>query len=1122
VQQYDNATNSQIMQSRSYLSNGNVWAEFDANGNASVTCYDSNSLYPVTRLAGAMNVNTGTAYSASVCSSGYPEARTTAYNYDGLNGGGSGVLVSVTDSDNKLGTSFTYDNLGRVKTQIQSGPAASRNTSTVYDDVALKVTTTQDDITNQPLTSVAQYDGLGRLSYTKDGAGDQVSMAYAYGANVSYELQSNPYTAATAASDTDPSMGWTLTTRDLAGRVTNIRNYLGVQNGSAVGPPAPWGSNMTVTGSSSIAYDQTFANCSNPGIAVTDEANNTRQYCPDGLGRLLTVIEPPASAVVTRYRYDNLSNLTSVDVDGQPSTYCTNGSDGTQHMRCFGWSTVSRLMSATNPESGKTSYAYDSNGSLKSRTDAIGNIMTVAAYDHLNRPIGASVGAPAINYSINSPTIVTPAIIYTYDQDFKGAVSSISSPVSSASYIHDDFGRIVSNTQNTNNNSYTFSYTYSNTDFLTSVKYPSGRQVGYTPDAADRLVAVQNVSGGGNYASFTYKASGVVNTMNTGNSVTQQFSWNDRIQPMSLTVTGPGATSLVTLGFYPCVSQAAQCSTGNNGNLQSQTIQMPGLSLNQTYSYDPLNRLTGAQETGTQNGSATSSWNQSFGYDPLGNRWVSQSQTVNTQGTPTNFNLSSQVPLSSNWFANATSCASLPQGQPCPLNQIIQGGWSYDKAGNLLQVGGMLRSFLYDAENRQVSATINNLTSNYVYDGLGQRVSRTANGETVTYVYDAFGNVAAEYSTVSHASPCGTATCYTATDHLGSTRLLTDLSGTVQRRYDYLPFGDDLLAGVTGRGTSMGYESTPDGVNPKFTGQDRDTETLDPSSQSGSDWFNTRYMSSAQGRFQSVDPANAGADLGNPGTWNGYSYVANNPLSYTDPSGMFIEAIGPASSGGPVGTIIGVLIDIGELLGAFFGSGGGGGGHPPAPLPQTSISLTAPGSGASDGSDGWGSQSVPFNPLGPLGIPTGGACSGFAQACQPQPSGPRLPVSGINITALIRYLNCNARSTYGGFCAKYVREALKAAGMNTTGHPIPAKDYGPFLESRGCKRVTPNPDPSYTPQTGDITVLQPVPGMTTADGHIEVFDGTQWISDTLQGAVDLYPGSRYRKAKNSYAVYRCQ
>ncbi|HTS77824.1 MAG TPA: hypothetical protein VMG40_16555, partial [Bryobacteraceae bacterium] len=100
-----------------------------------------------------------------------------------------------------------------------------------------------------------------------------------------------------------------------------------------------------------------------------------------------------------------------------------------------------------------------------------------------------------------------------------------------------------------------------------------------------------------------------------------------------------------------------------------------------------------------------------------------------------------------------------------------------------------------------------------------------------TYVYDAFGNLAAEYGP-SEASPCGTANptpCYVSVDHLGSTRMLMDSTGTVQRRYDYLPFGTELLSGTDGRGT--GYSSSPDDVGPKFTSQSRDQEST-------LDWFN--------------------------------------------------------------------------------------------------------------------------------------------------------------------------------------------------------------------------------------------------------------------------------------------
>ena len=223
----------------------------------------------------------------------------------------------------------------------------------------------------------------------------------------------------------------------------------------------------------------------------------------------------------------------------------------------------------------------------------------------------------------------------------------------------------------------------------------------------------------------------------------------------------------------------------------------------------------------------------------------------------------------------------------------------------MLYCSNSTRSFSYDGENRQVSATINGNTSTYTYDGLGQRVMKASGGQTTVYVYDAFGNLAAEYSSQSAASPCGTATCYLTVDHLGSTRMLTDSNGNTAKLYDYLPFGEELLASQDGR--SSLYSSSPDGLGPKFTGQTWDGE-------SSLYWFNVRHMSGAQGRFQGVDPGNAGADPGNPQTWNMYAYVGNNPLSYTDASGMSACASCAGASAGPVGIAVGAAVDVGVAL----------------------------------------------------------------------------------------------------------------------------------------------------------------------------------------------------------------
>jgi RHS repeat-associated protein len=66
----------------------------------------------------------------------------------------------------------------------------------------------------------------------------------------------------------------------------------------------------------------------------------------------------------------------------------------------------------------------------------------------------------------------------------------------------------------------------------------------------------------------------------------------------------------------------------------------------------------------------------------------------------------------------------------------------------------------------------------------------------------------------------------------------------------------------------------------RYTGKERDTE-------SGLDNFGARMYGSSMGRFMSPDPGNIGADPANPQSWNMYSYVLNNPLKFTDPTGMY-------------------------------------------------------------------------------------------------------------------------------------------------------------------------------------------------------------------------------------------
>ncbi len=114
-------------------------------------------------------------------------------------------------------------------------------------------------------------------------------------------------------------------------------------------------------------------------------------------------------------------------------------------------------------------------------------------------------------------------------------------------------------------------------------------------------------------------------------------------------------------------------------------------------------------------------------------------------------------------------------------------------------------------------------------------------------------------------------------DHLGTPRIILDQTGNLAgvKRHDYLPFGEELVAGTGGRATGQGY-MPGDGVRQQFTRQERDYET-------GLDYFASRYYSSIQGRFTSSDPGSF--TLADPQSLNRYSYVQNNPLKFIDPTG---------------------------------------------------------------------------------------------------------------------------------------------------------------------------------------------------------------------------------------------
>jgi RHS repeat-associated protein len=302
-------------------------------------------------------------------------------------------------------------------------------------------------------------------------------------------------------------------------------------------------------------------------------------------------------------------------------------------------------------------------------------------------------------------------------------------------------------------------------------------------------------------------------------------------------------------------------TTNNNGNVLSTTYAGGGLSYTQSFGYDSLNRLT------TSNENSGASWSQTNGYDRYGNRWIdlgggNQSLYFNTSN-----------------------------------NRIS--GWSYDASGDLLNDGA--HAYTYDAEGKIKTV---DATTAYTYDGEGHRVKKLV-GENTRFIYGISGQLVAEFDgssgnlkkeylygatliTIEPTAVNSNATQYTTSDNLGSPRVITNSSAAVVSRYDYMPFGEELAAGTGGRTTGMGFSNSGDSNRKKFTGYERDAET-------GLDFAQARYYSNIQARFISPDPLMSSGEVADPQSWNRYSYCFNNPIIYSDPTGMEVPK-GPVDS----------------------------------------------------------------------------------------------------------------------------------------------------------------------------------------------------------------------------------
>jgi RHS repeat-associated protein len=680
------------------------------------------------------------------------------------------------------------------------------------------------------LSSQRTYDGFGRptvVASNEDGH-PASSATFTISSRTTYDglgRVSSKSNPQRAASATTD--GSLQTTYDLLGRPTVVTTIDG--SGAATGT-------VVTTYSGNVT-------------TVRDQALKQRRSTSDGLGRVTTVLEmePYPSATVyatTAYSYDGRGNLRTI-------------TQGTQPQRVFHYDGLSRLSDTTTPESGFAQYQYDNDGNLKLKVDARG-VNTSYVYDPLNRIKDRTYS------NLPAGVAATPEVQYQYDTSPNGKgrlalVTALSTPASSTSYdSYDGLGRAIQTTQTTNATPYQVNYSYNLLGEMMEETYPSLKKVDTSYDGAGRIATIRQ-AGGGTYASgFSYTAHGAVQSMTLGNGLIDQTTFNSRLQPTIIQLgSGANPSSMLELDYTYNTSG----NTDNNGNVLEQVIKIGTTVIgDQKYQYDRANRLSNSAET--FNG-GTLSWSRTFNYDTYGNMWVTNASGIGISNvTPQDVSSYDQM---TNRFRNA----------------------GYDPSGN--QTSDPVANgnqYVYDAENRMTSCTVAGMASSYTYDGDGRRVTKSVGGGAGTiYVYDVGNRMIAEYG----GSATNAGISYLTTDHLGSTRLVTNNSQAVVARHDYLPFGEEIQVSSTGgpggRTTSQGYAAADD-TRQRFTSKEHDGE-------SGLDYFLARYYSSAEARFTAVDPIVLDRNrIFDPQVLNGYPYTRGNPLRYVDPAGEKINTTG--------------------------------------------------------------------------------------------------------------------------------------------------------------------------------------------------------------------------------------
>jgi len=856
-----------------YDETGQIVSVTDPNENVSNYSYADN----YTVLSAGANVfytPTGTT-NAFLTKITDPVSHTQSFSYDFNNG----QLTSTTDQ-NGLVKTYVYNDL-LARPTLATRPDGGQ-TTLAYNDAPYNASTPSPSITTTSsingttnMVDVSAIDGLGHAVkhlLTSDPQGT-VETDTTYDGIGRVLTASNPYRG---GSDPTTSLGTTTYFYDALGR-------------KCVEVP-PDGTLPTGGGCPTTQPTNTiFTVYSGNSTTVTDQDNRSRKSVTDGLGRVTQVFEAPGIYdYETDYTYNALDKLLSVNQKGGTTT------NSTWRTRTFTYDSLGRLLTSNNPEVGTITYKYDADtnctapnlfvGLLVSKTDAR-NIRTCAQYDTVNRQV-------ALNYSNGDTAIKT-----TYDgtaclgltncQNI-GYRTSMTDGAGSESWayqtdkansrsIHVNQRTTKSGATNIKKNTTYYLDLAGNT---TRIIYPTGRNINYTYDAANRPSTSTDGPTALTYATgfatppagclagaVCYTPQGSVYAMSLGQTssftgLNLSHTYNTHLQPLEFKASSTAGTAMDLTYFYDDILCISSCTHYHTGHLHGLFNQLDA-TRSQGFVYDYLNRLVAAQTNSTYASNPTHCWGETYGVDAWGN-------------------LSSIAPTTDPQYTGCTQESGM-SAPPDGNNHLT--GLSYDASGNTQSDG--LFSYTWNAES-QIKAAAG---VTYVYDGNGRRVSKSSgklywygSGDEILAETDGTGATTAEYvffggKRVAMRPASGNPIFYVE-DMLGTSRVITTNTGVVCYDADYYPYGGE-----------RSYTNTCP-QNYKFEGKERDAET-------GNDDFGARYYSSRFGRWLSSDWSSTPeavpyANLTNPQTLNLYAMVADDPESFAD-----LDGHGTACDGDP-------------------------------------------------------------------------------------------------------------------------------------------------------------------------------------------------------------------------------